>query len=103
MMYDVKCYPGVKIKLKYLTTEETEDCRDFVPAPADTGNRFAYDVVKMIKYAVLEIENLNLTEDGKVTEIKIGSDIANNPGLEDLYTELVSVLTVMDARVDAKN
>ncbi len=103
MDYDVKCYPGVKIKLKYLTMEETEDVREFIPAVGDTPNRFAYDPIKTLKYAVLEIENLTIIEDGKKTEIKNGVDIADNPGLNELYMELFPVLIKMDARVDAKN
>ena len=103
-MYDLKCEPGVKIKLKYLTSEETEDCREFVPATDDTPNRFAYDIIKMIKYAVIEIENLTLTdEENKTVQITKGVDIAKNPALDDVYTELLPVMLKMDARVDAKN
>ena len=107
--YEVKCYEGVKIKLKYLTVGETQEVREYIPAKKNSKDKiikpatFAYDTEKMFKYMVLKIENLTLTENGKVTEIKNGIDIFNNPGLDDLYMELYVVLIGMDARVDLKN
>ncbi len=107
--YQVKCYKGVKIKLKHLTTGESADVMDYVPAVLDidgnteTPARMAYDTAKLFKYMVMEVENLTLTADKKIIEIKNGSDIILNPGLNDLYIELVPVLLKMDARVDAKN
>ena len=107
--YDVKCYEGVKIKLKYLTTGETKDVTQYIPAGLDiegnikTSAKVAYDTIKMLKYMVIEVDTLTLTEGKKVTEIKTGSDIAKNPGLDKLYAELIPVLLKMDARVDAKN
>ena len=107
--YNVKCYKGVKIKLKYLTVGETAEVMEYIPAVLDiegkteTAARMAYDTVKLFKYMVMEIDNLTLTEDGKKTEIKKGRDIVLNPGLNELYIELLPVLINMDARVDAKN
>ena len=107
--YNVKCYKDVKIKLKYLTTGESENVTEFVPAILDiegntvTPARMAYDTVKMFQYMVMEIDNLTLTEGDKITEIKTGTDIVKNPGLDKLYLELLPVLMKMDARVDAKN
>ncbi len=109
MDYDVKCYKDVKIKLKYLTTGEAADVMEYIPAILDiegneeTPARMAYDTAKMLIYMVMEIDNLTVTEDGKKTEIKKGSDIVKNPGLNELYLEIVPVLLKMDARVDAKN
>lgn len=107
--YDVKCYKGVKIKLKYLTVGETESIREFIPAEKDSKGkeihpaRFAYDTEKMFELMVIGVENLTIAEDGKATEIKTGIDIFNNPGLDELYMELYFELIGMDARVDTKN
>ncbi len=110
MDYDVKCYKDVKIKLKYLSTGEAADVMEYVPAELDIeGNeerpaRMAYDTTKMLKYMVMEIENLTVTdENNKKIEINKGTDIVMNPGLDKLYLEILPVLMKMDARVDAKN
>ena len=107
--YNVKCYKGVKLKLKYLSIGEAEDVMEYIPPIVDIDGtkkspaRMAYDTVKMLKYMVIEIENLTLTEGDKITEIQNGKDIAINPGLDELYIELCPILLKMDARVDAKN
>ena len=107
--YKVKCYENVNIKLKYLSTGEAEDVMDYVPPILDIGGkvktpaRMAYDTVKMLKYMVIEIDNLTVTEDGKTVDIKNGNDVVVNPGLDKLYIELIPILMKMDARVDAKN
>lgn len=99
----------VKIKLKYLTAGETADVREYIPAVKNSKGKiikpatFAYDTEKMIEYMVIGIENLTVTADGKVTQIKTGKDLINSPGLDVLYAELYLELIGMDARVDTKN
>ena len=104
-----KAEKPVKIKIKFMTVGETADVREYIPAVKDNEGKeikratFAYDTEKMFEYMVVDVENLTITEDGKATEIKNGTDIFNNPGLDNLYLELYIVLIGMDARVDAKN
>ena len=99
----------VKVKIKFMTVGETADVREYVPEVKDSEGKiikpatFAYDTEKMFQYMIVDVENLTITEDGKITEIKNGIDIFNNPGLDHLYLELYTVLIGMDARVDAKN
>ena len=92
-----------------MTVGETADVREYIPVVKDSKGKiikpatFAYDTTKMFEYMILDIENLTLTEGDKITEIKNGIDIVNNPGLDNLYMELYIVLIGMDARVNAKN
>ncbi len=104
-----KAEKPVKIKLKHLTSGEIAEVREYIPEVKGKGKKiikpasFAFDTEKMFEYMILDIENLTITEDGKVTEIKTGMDIINNPGLDDLYLELYVALIGMSARVDSKN
>lgn len=63
-----------------------------------------YDVDYLFKVMITDITNNTVTDEkGVVEDIKTGKDIVDNPGLNELYLELIPVLTKMSARVDAKN
>ena len=108
--YKAKCMKDVKMKLKNLSMSEYKKSVVFHPEVKDSsGNvskvaQFEYDLDVMFSCMIFDIENLKLTDENKETvEIKTGRDILENPGLNDLYLELTSVLIKMEARVDSKN
>ena len=108
--YKAKCIKDVKMKLRNLSMSEYKRSVIFHPVEKDKSGKeikpaqFEFDLDVMFSCMVFDIENLSLTDENKKTvEIKTGQDILDNPGLNDLYLELIPVLTKMEARVDAKN
>lgn len=101
--YDVKCYEGVKIKVRCMYTSEIEKSYRTIKTDKDPV-KIEWDMDFIFKTMILEISNLTLTDENNVvTEIKTAEDILYNPGLEELYLELTPLLLSMTARVDAKN
>jgi len=104
VVYEAKCIKNVKMKLKNLSMSEYRNSRIFHPEKNGKPAQFELDLCLMVNCMVFDIENLSLTDENKETvEIKTGQDILDNPGLEDLYLELVPVLIKMEARIDSKN
>ena len=92
------------MKLKNLTSSEYRASAIFHPEENGKEAQFELDLDIMFNCMVSDIENLSLTDENKKTiEIKTGQDILDNPGINDLYLELVPVLIKMEARIDSKN
>lgn len=101
--YDVKCYKGVKIKIRCMNSSEMEKSYTLIKTEKKLS-KIEWDMDFIFKAMIVEITGLTLTDENKeVTEIKKAEDILYNPGLEKLYLELTSLLLSMSARVDAKN
>ncbi len=102
--YKAKCYEDVTMKLRNLTSSEFKKSVTYHPAGEKKTAQLEYDLNVMIGFMVFDITNLTVTDEKKeVVEIKTGTDILDNPGLNDLYLEVSSVLLKMEARVDSKN
>jgi len=108
--YQAICHPDVKMKLRNLSTSEFRKSVIFHNAKKYKNGRIKkpaqieYDLDIMFDCMVSGITNLTVTdENNEVVEIKTGQDILDNPGLNDLYLELVPILIKMEAKVESKN
>ena len=97
-------------KLKYLTTDEFDDCYNITPQVVNVkgkqvaGGSITVDKKKMFLYAVLGFTNFTITdESNKKIEIKTGQDVLDAPGLEGLFLEIITFIRGMESRVDTKN
>jgi hypothetical protein len=95
-------YEGVKIKLRYLTTSELDDC--WIIEKGKEKPTFDVDMKKMVSLAVVKIEGLDVVdESGKKESIDTVDKLLNTPGLMDLYYEIYKEVVGSSARVDEKN
>jgi len=100
----------IVFKLKYLSTFESDECYSITPLQLDIkgkkvgGGQVTVDRKKMFTFAVMEIENLTVTdESSKQTPIKTAEEMLMTPGMEELFFEVIAYIRGMDARQDPKN
>jgi len=102
--YETKCYEGVTMQLRNMIQTQFRKCVKFHSATKNKKAQLEYDIDLLFEYMVFDIKGLTLTDEkGIVTTIETGKDIMDNPGLDELVTELIPVLMEMEARVDPKN
>jgi len=97
-------------ELKYMTTSEFDDCYDITPQIINEkgkkigGGNITVNKKKMFLFVVKAFKNFTITDEkDKQVEINTGQDVLDNPGLEDLFLEIVTFIRGMEARVDLKN
>ena len=97
-------------ELKYITTSEFDVCYEIEPQIVNEkgkkvgGGRITVDKKSMFLFAVKGFKNFTITDESeKKIEIKTGQDVLDNPGLADLYLEIITFIRGMESRVDSKN
>jgi len=95
-------YPDVKVKLRYLTTSELDDC--WIIEKSKDKPTFDVDMKKMVVLAVEKIDGLTIVDEaGKKEAIDTAQKLLDTPGLMDLYYEIYKEVVSSSARVDSKN
>lgn len=95
--------------LRYLSTGELQDCIKSKPSTYDaetkkvTGGEIIQDDKKWFNLGIMEIDNLEVNDGTNKTPITTGRELLLQPGLDNLYYEVLAYIKRMNARIDPKN